>query len=98
MRKRAFSANKDGTLSVIAEKGRGEFEALGDVPTARGARNMAINPATGRIFIATATVAAEHPPTKPGAAPDYDFAPGSVKLLVLDPQPASARRHSSRRH
>lgn len=85
-RKRAFSANKDGTLSVVAEQGPAKFVALGNEPTALGARNMAIDPATGRVFLATATVTGQHPPKKAGAAPDLDFAPGSVKLLILDPR------------
>jgi DNA-binding beta-propeller fold protein YncE len=85
VRRRAFSANKDGTLSVIAEKGAMGIVPLGNVATAPGAKNMAINPRTGRVFVVTATVTAQRPPRRSGAAPDYDFAPGSVKLLMFDP-------------
>jgi DNA-binding beta-propeller fold protein YncE len=84
LRKWAFSANKAGTLSVVSER-RGRFVALGNVPTAPGAKNMAIDPRTGRIFLVAATVTATHPPRKAGGPPDYDFAPGSVKLIILDP-------------
>jgi YVTN family beta-propeller protein len=84
-RKRAFSANKDGTLSIVAEQGPAQFVSLGNEATAPGARNMAIDPATGRIFLVTAEVTAQRPPKRAGGAPDMDFAPGSVKLLILDP-------------
>lgn len=85
VRKLAFSANKDGTLSIVAEQGDDHFVSLGNVATAPGAKNMALDPRTGRIFLVTADVTAEHPPTRPGGPPDYAFAPRSVKLLILDP-------------
>jgi DNA-binding beta-propeller fold protein YncE len=85
VRKLAFSANKNGTLSIVAEQGPAQFASLGDLPTAPGARNMALDPGTGRIFLVTADVIAQHPPRTTGGAPDYVFAPGSVKLIILDP-------------
>jgi hypothetical protein len=85
VRKLAFSANKDGTLSTIAEQGPTQFASLGDVKTAPGAKNMALNPQTGRIFLVTADVVAQHPPKRAGGAPEYDFAPGTVKLMIVDP-------------
>ena len=84
-RKLAFSANKDGTLSVIEEKSADSFVALGDVPTAPGARNMAEDPKTGRVYLVTADVAGTLPPRKPGGDTQLQFAPGSVKLLILEP-------------
>lgn len=84
VRKLAFSANKDGTLSVVAERG-GRFVSLGDEPTAPGARTIAIDPATGRIFLVAATVTAQHPAQRAGALPELVLKPGSVKLLMLDP-------------
>lgn len=85
VRKRAFSSNGDGTLSVIAEKSPNAFVALGNVTTAPGARTMAVDPKTGRVFLVTATVTSQQPPDRPGGHPHYVFAPGSVKLLILDP-------------
>jgi hypothetical protein len=85
VRKFAFSANKDGTLSIVVERGAGRFVSLGNVKTAPGAKNMAIDPRTGRVFLVTGSVTAERAPNRPGGPPGYDFAPGSVKLLFLDP-------------
>lgn len=85
VRKWAFSANKDGTLSIIAEKSASSFVSLGEVTTAPGARTMAIDPRTGRVFLATAMVTSREPPSKAGGPPDFEFAPGTVKLLIVDP-------------
>ncbi|HEV2561263.1 MAG TPA: hypothetical protein VGT78_03910 [Rhizomicrobium sp.] len=86
VRKLAFSSNGEGTLSVIAERGANDFVPLSDIKTAPGARTMALDPKTGRIFLVTADVVKTEPPEKPGHGPHFVFAPGSVKLLVLDPK------------
>lgn len=82
---RAFSSNKDGTLSVIQETSPTSFAVLGDVPTEPGARTMAVDPKTGRIFLVTATVTATLPPKHPGGPPEMNFAPGTVRVLFYDP-------------
>ena len=80
----AFSSNRDGTLSVIAERTPGHFEALPPVKTAYGARTMAIDPRSGRIFLVASDVTADDavPVTDRG---HYKVVPGSAKLLFLDP-------------
>lgn len=80
----AFSSNKDGTLSVIEEDGPDRFTGLGNVETAPGAKNMAIDPKTGRVFLVTAKILSERK-GKPGNAPDFRFVPGTVHALILDP-------------
>lgn len=84
-RKLAFSSNKDGTLSVVLEKSPNSFVSLGNVPTAPGARTMAEDPKTGRVYLVTAGVAQTLPPRHPGGEAELKFTPGSVKLLVLEP-------------
>jgi YVTN family beta-propeller protein len=52
-RKRAFSANgDDGTVSIIQQQGPDAYVALPAIKTAPGARTMAVDPATGRLFVA----------------------------------------------
>lgn len=84
-RKRVFSSNFDGTLTVISEKGPDSFEVLGNVPTTMGARTMAVDPRSGRLYV----VAAEMTVNKDAAPNDfrhrYIITPGSTKLLFLDP-------------
>lgn len=82
-----FSANADGTLSVIREKGPNSFELEPAIPTAPGARTMTLDPDTGRLYLVTADVAASTPSSRVGGKPHVTFKPGSVKLLMLDPKP-----------
>jgi DNA-binding beta-propeller fold protein YncE len=80
----AFSSNRDGTLSIVAERPAGTFEALPAMQTQFGARTMALNQKTGRIYLVTAdfTVNDTVPVSDRG---HYAVKPGSAKLLFLDP-------------
>ena len=86
--KLAFSSNGEGTLSVIAEQGADKFVALGDVKTVPTARTMAVDPATGRVFLIAADVGGMTAPEASGGKPHMSVVPGSVKLIVLAPNPA----------
>jgi len=55
------------------------------VATQRSARTIAIDPATGRLFLPAADIAKIDPPTTPGGRPHITFVPGSAKLLVFQP-------------
>ena len=85
-RKLIFSSNGDGTLSVIAEKDANSFESVASVPTELGARTMALDPETGRLYLVTADMT-----INPAADPSdfrhrYVVTPGSAKLLFFDPK------------
>ena len=83
VRRRVFSSNgRDGTLSVIQEMGPDSYKVIDTVTTQVSGRTMAVDPATGRVFIAAADLDTAAPPG-PGGRPR--FKPGSLKLLVLDP-------------
>lgn len=84
VRKRAFSSNRDGTLSVIAEKSPDSFEVLSPVQTAFGARTMAVDPKSGRLYLVTADFTVNE--AVPVTDPRHRFAvkPGTVKLLMFD--------------
>lgn len=84
-RKLALSSNGDGTLSLIQEKDPNHFAPLEDVVTARGARTIAIDPATERIFLPAADVATLEAPSTPGGRPHVTYVPGSLKLLEFSP-------------
>ena len=85
-RRLVFSANASGSLSVIAIRGPHHFELRPSLRTPPGARTMAVDPATGRIYLAAA--AAEGPATArvPGAPKRFGFRPGSLRLLMFDPK------------
>ena len=50
----AFSSNRDGTLSVISEISPDKFESLPPIKTQIGARTMALDPKSGRIYLVSA--------------------------------------------
>ena len=87
VRKLIFSSNGEGTLTVIQEKDAHTFVPLGTIKTAPTARTMAIDVRTGRLFLPAADIAKTDAPTAPGGRPHVTFAPGSLKLMILAPQP-----------
>ena len=76
----AFSSNRDGSLSMVAERGAHAFAAMPALMTAPGARTMALDPDTGRLYLVTARVA-----QAAGADGHMRFVPGSAQLLIYDP-------------
>lgn len=66
----------DGVLSVIWDEG-GQLAAAGTIPTEKGARTGALDPATGRVYLPTA----EYEPAKPGERPAA--VPGTFHILVV---------------
>ena len=85
VRKLIFSSNGDGTLSVVAEKDAQTFVPAATITTVPGARTMAIDPQTGRLFLVAADIAKSEPPASPGGRPRVSYVPGSLKLLYFDP-------------
>jgi YVTN family beta-propeller protein len=83
-RQLAFSSNRDGTLSRIAEHGPDRFEVLPPVKTMVGARTMALDAGTGRIYLVASRVTEEAAIPK-DARGHYKAVPGSAQLLFLDP-------------
>jgi YVTN family beta-propeller protein len=75
----AFSSNgQDGTLTVLHEDGPNTFKTVATVPTQRGARTMALDEKTGRIYLATAEFG---PPVAGQRRPS--MIPGSFTILVV---------------
>lgn len=46
-----FSSNGEGTLTVVKEVSANEFKVLDNVPTEKGLRTMALDPATHNIYL-----------------------------------------------
>ena len=85
-RRLVFSSNGDGTLSAIRIVDAMHFGVAPPIPTQPGARTMAIDPASGRLFLVTADATATGAPRVPGGAPSYTFKPGTAHLLMMDPR------------
>jgi len=77
-RKLIFTSNGEGTLSVIKEVSANQFVHLGDYPTKRGARTIALDQANGNIFLPTADFDATQ--TNNGRP---KMIPGTFQVLVV---------------
>jgi DNA-binding beta-propeller fold protein YncE len=89
----AFSSNGgDGTLTVVKEEKPGQFGVVATIPTQQGARTMALDPKTHRIYLSAATAApsaeantkdqAKTAPAGKGAG-RRRMVPGSFVVLVV---------------
>jgi DNA-binding beta-propeller fold protein YncE len=71
----AFSANGDGTLTVVRESSPGKYKVLETVTTQRGSRTMAIDPKTHNIYLP----AAQFSPQTAAAAEELRPRPTMIK-------------------
>ncbi len=79
-----FSSNFDGTLSVISEDGKDKYSLQQTVKTAIGARTMALDMKTGRIYLATADYIVNKSAKPSDFKHRYKIKKGSAKILFLD--------------
>ena len=80
----AFSSNGEGTLTVIHEESPSKFSVVENVPTRRGARTMALDEKTHRVYTVTAKFGPPPAPTADRPHPRPTIEPGSVTLYVLE--------------
>ena len=78
----AFSSNGAGTLSIVTEQAPDKFMAQ-NVPTERGARTMALDPKTHRLYLATASFGPPPAATSAVPHPRPSVVPGSFVVLVV---------------
>ena len=78
----AYSSNGDGTVTVVSEVSPGKFETVSSITTQQGARTMALDPKTHRLYLSAATVA---PPAEgqPQTGGRRNFVPNSFVVLVV---------------
>jgi len=80
----AFASNGDGTLTVVHEDSPTKFHVVSNVSTRRGARTMALDERTHRIYTVTAAFGPAPAPTAAEPRPRPSLVPGTFSLLVLD--------------
>ncbi len=80
----AFASTGEGTLAVVHEDSPEKFTLVGNVPTKRGARTMALDPATHRIYLATAQFGPPPSPTPERPRPRPSILAGTFEVLVLE--------------
>jgi DNA-binding beta-propeller fold protein YncE len=74
----AFSSQRDGTLTVVKEKGPSDFEVEQTVQTRPGAKTCTLDPKTNQIYLITA----DRGPAEPGQRRG-PVVPGSFTILVV---------------
>ena len=81
----AFSSNGgDGTLTIV-DTGKPGFPVLQTVKTEKGARTMALDALTGRIYLATAEFGPPPAATDATPHPRRSVVPDTFKIIVVEP-------------
>jgi YVTN family beta-propeller protein len=79
--KNIFSSNGEGTLTVIHEKSAKDFAVAETVPTKKGARTIAVDEKTHKVYLPTADFANAVPSEPAKKRPD--MIPGTFQVLVV---------------
>lgn len=82
-RKLAFSSNGDGTLTVLS--GVAPYAVRQVLPTMPGARTMALDPLTHRLYLVSSELEPEDPAAKQTPAARPKRKPGTFTLLTVGP-------------
>jgi YVTN family beta-propeller protein len=82
--KLVFSANGEGTMTVVKELNANAFSVIGIVKTQNGARTIAINPKTGLLYLPTADYGLKPQSTSDNPNPRFPIVPNTFKVLVVE--------------
>ena len=75
------SNGASGTFTVIHQDSPTKYRVVGDVPTARGARTLALDPKTHHLFTCTADYGPVPTPTAENPRPRPSIVPGTFRVL-----------------
>lgn len=78
----AFSSNGEGTLTIVDASGS-DYKVMQSVATQRGARTMAFDSATTRVYLVTAEYGPAPAATTDNPRPRPAIVPGSFTVLVV---------------
>jgi len=79
-----FSSNgRSGTLTVVREQTPDHYQVIANVPTQKSARTLALDDATGRVYLAAAELGPRPAPTSAEPHPRPTIKPGSFGILVV---------------
>ncbi|MBV8674570.1 MAG: YncE family protein [Acidobacteriaceae bacterium] len=79
----AFSSNGEGTLTVVHEDSPDSYSVVQNVATKQGARTMALDPDTGKVYVVTADFGPRPAPTPENPRPRPSIVPGSFVVMVV---------------
>ena len=78
-----YASAGDGTITVVKETAPGTWTAVETIETKRGARTMALDPATHRIFLPAAAYGPVPSPSAENPRPRAPMLAGSFEVLVV---------------
>jgi YVTN family beta-propeller protein len=78
-----FSSNGDGTLTVVHEDSPDKYSVVENVTTQRGARTLAFDSKTHRVYLVTAEFGPPPAPTPERPRPRPSIVTGTFTLLVV---------------
>jgi YVTN family beta-propeller protein len=80
--KQAYSSNGEGTISVVRELSASKFEFVENIPTEPGARTIAVDEITHKLYLPTAQLKPVEPTTaNPNPRPQQ--VPGTFHIVVV---------------
>jgi DNA-binding beta-propeller fold protein YncE len=79
----AFASCGEGVLTVVHEESPNKFAVVENVPTQQGARTMALDEKTHKIYTVTAKFGPPPPPTAENPHPWHTILPDTFVVLVL---------------
>jgi len=82
-KKCAYSANGEGTITVVKEENENTFKVLETVATQKGARTIALNSTTHQLYVPTAEYGERPAPTTENPKPRAKIKPNSFVVLVV---------------
>jgi YVTN family beta-propeller protein len=82
--RRAYSANGDGTMTVVQENNSGGFKVVETVPTQKGTRTIGIDAASHRVYLPAAEYLPAPEPTAENPRPRAPIKPGSFVILQIE--------------
>jgi DNA-binding beta-propeller fold protein YncE len=80
-----FNSNGEGTITVIKEESPDKYHVVQTVPTQQGARTIALDQATRRLFLPDAKLGPPPAPTPQQPKPRPSIIPGTFMILVVSP-------------
>jgi hypothetical protein len=78
-----FSSNGEGTVTVIRQESPDKYSVLETVKTEPGARTMALDLKTHKIFLPLADLGPPPPATAENPRPRGSILPGTFRVLVF---------------
>ncbi len=85
IKKRAYSSNGEGTITVVQKEKENTFKIIETVVTQKGAKTIAIDTKTHHLYLTTAEFEAAPEPTKDKPKPRPSIKPNTFVVLDVAP-------------